>query len=84
MYSPIALTSPVVYTQPARRRRAGAEAANGGLADMARTLPMSVRAGFRVSAPSWMYIVGGGLLGGVLLGLPGAIGGALLGAFLTR
>lgn len=62
----------------ARRRRRPAAP------EPVRSLPMQVSAGVRVSAPAWMFVVGGGLLGGALFGLPGAIGGALLGAVLAR
>lgn len=60
-----------------RRHRAAAP-------EPVRSLPMQVSAGVRVAAPKWMFIVGGGALGGLLFGLPGAIGGALVGAFLAR
>lgn len=50
----------------------------------ARTLPMRVAAGVRVSAPNWMWIVGGVVVGGLLLGPIGAIAGGLAGALLVR
>ena len=50
----------------------------------ARTLPLSAGVGVRVSAPNWMWIVGGGVVGMLLLGPLGAIGGAIAGAMLTR
>lgn len=62
-----------------RRRRTAANTP-----EQVRTLPMRVAAGVRVSAPKWMFIVGGGLVGALLLGPLGAVGGALAGALLAR
>lgn len=67
------------------RRKAGAPQAPVAAAPVeARSLPMRVSAGVRVSAPNWMWILGGAVAGGLLLGPIGALAGGLAGAFLVR
>ena len=83
----LAPTHPVMNRRTRRSRRAAGSAPAAPVAttaELARTLPLRVSAGVRVSAPNWMWIVGGGVVGALLLGPIGAIGGALAGVLLTR
>jgi hypothetical protein len=70
--APVAPTAPAAPAAPTEQQQ------------QVRTLPMRVAAGVRVSAPNWMWIVGGVVVGGLLLGPIGAIAGGLAGAFLVR
>ena len=72
----------LIPTRRVRRARAGAPAAPQ--TDLVRTLPMRAAVGVRVSAPNWMWILGGAVVGGLLLGPIGAVAGGLAGAYLLR
>lgn len=83
MHATIAPLYPVATRRTRRNGVAPAPAAMAAPLE-ARTLPLRVAAGVRVSAPNWMWIVGGAVVGGLLLGPIGAIAGGLAGAFLLR
>jgi hypothetical protein len=81
----------VVQTRRVRRARAAQSAAaalpaapNAPTAQLARTLPMRAGVAVGVSAPNWMWILGGAVLGTFLLGPIGTVGGALAGYLLTK
>ncbi len=80
-----ATIAPMYPVANRRTRRTAAPQAPATAAPVeARTLPMRVSAGVRVSAPNWMWILGGAVVGGLLLGPIGALAGGLAGAFLVR
>ncbi|MCW2973458.1 MAG: hypothetical protein JWN72_1731 [Thermoleophilia bacterium] len=68
------LLPPMVTTTTTTRRRV----------QQVQTLPMQASFGARLAAPRWMFIAGGAALGALMVGLPGALLGALAGYFLTR
>ena len=88
MNATIAPTHPVTNRRTRRHPVAAAPVAAAPVApteqQQVRTLPMRVAAGVRVSAPNWLWILGGVAVGGLLLGPIGAIAGGLAGAFLVR
>ncbi|MCW2927415.1 MAG: hypothetical protein JWM86_1383 [Thermoleophilia bacterium] len=49
-----------------------------------QTLPMRAGVAVGVSAPNWLWILGGAVAGALLLGPLGAIGGAAAGYLLVR
>ena len=87
-----------VANRRTRRKAAAPQAPVAAAPVEARSLPMRVSAGVRgpqrlgglgagaarVSAPNWMWILGGAVAGGLLLGPIGALAGGLAGAFLVR
>ena len=85
MHASIAATHPIQTRRVRRSETPVLPAAQVATpVDQSRTLPLRAAVGMRVSAPSWMWIIGGGVVGGLLLGPLGAVGGALAGLLLTR
>ncbi|MCW2920858.1 MAG: hypothetical protein JWL76_732 [Thermoleophilia bacterium] len=80
-----ATIAPIYPVSTRRTRRAAAPVAAAPATPVqTRTLPMRAGVGVAVSAPNWLWILGGGVLGTFLLGPIGGIAGAVAGYMLTR
>lgn len=78
------MNATIAPTHPVLNRRARRQAAPVAAPIQTQTLPMRAGVGVAVSAPNWLWVLGGGVLGTFLLGPIGGIAGAVAGYMLTR
>lgn len=79
------ITTSTIVPSLMRRRGNGPRLIAPGIApSTTQTLPFRAGVAASVHGPSWMFIAGGAILGGLLFSLPGALLGGLGGYLLTR